>query len=189
MPIREPRERETNFPGVLGRKNYPREGQWSGGPLRSIASMPSAVGGVGHKGILPQRSMHGLRRETRKMSVYAEDAIRFKNAQMGAQLTGRAIFPLFDRPKPLIQSIKERAPIISRTKLLGAFGLVGQASSAGMRPVLPASGRNIANPRGARRWPATMGVARMPSVVADTLTSGPRRTMHPSGHRGLSVEV
>lgn len=189
MPIREPRERETNFPRVLGRKNYPREGQWSGGPLRSIASMPSAVGGVGHKGILPQRRMHGLRKESRKMSVYAEDAIRYKNAQLGAQLTGRAIFPLFDRPKPLIQTLKERAPVISRTKLLGAFGLVGQASSAGMRPVLPGSGRNLANPRGSRRWPATMGIARMPSVVADTLTSGPRRTMHPSGHRGLSVEV
>ena len=189
MPIREPRERETNFPGVLGKKNYPREGKWPGGPLRSIASMPSAVGGVGHKGILPQKlTGHIGRRETRKMSVYTEDALRFKNAQMGAQLTGRAIFPLFDRPKPLIQTLKERAPIISRTKLLGAFGLVGQASAAGMRPVLPASGRNIANPRGSRRWPATMGIARMPSVVADSLTSGPRRTMHPA-HRGLSVEV
>ena len=188
MPIREPREREPNFPRVLGRKNYPREGQWSGGPLRSVASMPSAVGGVGHKGILPQRKMHGLRRESRKMSVYTEDEVRYKNAQLGAQITGHAIFPLFDRPKPLIQPIKERAPIISRTKLLGAFGLVGQASSAGMRPVLPASGRNIASPWGPRKWPATMGVARMPSVVADSLTSGPRRTMHPA-HRGLSVEV
>lgn len=196
MTIRERRENnETNYPGKLGRKNYPSTKSWPEQAVRRVASMPSAIGGTGHKGLLPQglppRGTGLIRGTARKGRGYGrpltDEERRARHAsvmsdgkRMDAQITEHPIFPLLDRQKPLIDSVKERAPWVKRSKLLGSFGLVGQRefSRGGV-------GRNIPDPRSTLKIRAGEDTARIPSVMG--VGYGPHRTMAPQ--KDLSVEI
>jgi len=52
------------------------------------------------------------------------------------QLTKYPIVPLLDRPKPVLQWVRTRNPIVPRVKILGAFGLVSPQLEIGeSRPI------------------------------------------------------
>jgi hypothetical protein len=74
-----------------------------------------------------------------------------------AQLTEHPIFPVFDRPHPVLDAVKARAPLVPRTKLIGVFGILDPAE-----------------------WAAGANIASLPSVLG--IIPGPERTMHPELH-------
>jgi hypothetical protein len=100
-----------NLPRVLGRKNVPAEKPWPVG--RVLANLP-AVRGLGREpSLLPQRT---------EISVQPDEDVKSHSLQ--GQLTRHPILPILDRPKPLLSWVKARSPLIPRTKVLGAFGIV-----------------------------------------------------------------
>jgi len=105
------------------------------------------------------------------MAVYTEEEIHSQNIQYRHQIARYPIIPLIDRPHPLLDWVKARAPIIPRTKLIGVFGIVDP--------------KNIPKPWGPMEWPEEAEVARLPSVIG--ILPGPTRTMHPK--RTISVVV
>jgi len=115
-------EEGRNLPSVLGRRNLPTERAWP--VTRRLATIP-AVRGLGREPpLLPQRDI----------SVQVDEDVKSHSLQ--GQLTKYPIFPILDRPKPLLQWVKMRSPIIPRVKILGAFGLVDpQLRIAEGRPI------------------------------------------------------
>jgi len=87
-------EDRTNYPTVLGYRNIP----WTGIRVKPIARLPMALVG----GETPVHLAQRLR----------------------AQLTRYPIFPVLDRPHPVLDAIKGMAPIVPRVRLLGAFGII-----------------------------------------------------------------
>jgi len=171
-------EHGTNFPRSLGFKKYPfTKTRPANMP---IANMGSAIGGIRDRTLLPQSTSIGD-----ALSVYIDDDVRDKGA-FDKQLTSRPVFPLFDRIKPFIDSIKSRAPMLDRRKVLGSFGLVGQGHNPSRRMALPGVGKNIPTPWKKREWSATRNIANLPSVVGNILVSGPTKTQY--GCRALSVQ-
>lgn len=147
-------ERRTNYPNALGRLNLPDYDQWAPALLEKLEKRGSVIGGMVDRTMLPQRDM----------SIVVEDDLR---SRLNQQLTSSPIFPLIDRPKPLIDFIKERSPIVPRKSLLGAFGLVGQTT------------RNIPRPFQKVRIDRTRNLTRFPSAVGSDV-SGPFRGIWPS---------
>ena len=115
-------EEGRNLPSVLGRRNIPTERPW---PItRRLATIP-AVRGLGREPpLLPQRDI----------SVQVDEDVKSHNIQ--GQLTKYPIFPILDRPKPILDWLKARNTLIPRAKLIGAFGLVDpQLRIAEERPI------------------------------------------------------
>ena len=149
-------EEGLNFPGVLGRKNRPATRSWGIG--RPFANIPSVRDQGRDPSLLPEE----VNPEIHIAGEYETDV---HNAN-SAQLTKHAIFPLLDRPKPFIQKIKSRAPLIPRSKLLGVFGLVGQ---------------------GKWDWPRDKPLATIPKAMS--ILSGPEHPVHPEiGKQEISME-
>jgi len=116
-------EEGRNLPSVLGRRNLPTERAWP--VTRRLATIP-AVRGLGREPpLLPQRA---------DISVQVDEDVKSHSLQ--GQLTKYPIFPILDRPRPLLQWVKMRSPLIPRVKILGAFGLVDpQLRIAEERPI------------------------------------------------------
>jgi len=103
-------ENGRNLPSVLGRRNLPTEKPW---PVTRVLARLPAVRGLGREpSLLPQS----------EISVQVDEEVKSHSLQ--SQLTKYPIFPILDRPKPLLQWVKMRSPLIPRVKVLGAFGLV-----------------------------------------------------------------
>jgi len=137
-------EEKTNYPTTLGYRNRPKTKMWPIG--RKIAEVPSVLGIGREPSLLPQ--------------INVEHDYETKVHNVNYQLTKSPIFPILDRPKPVLEFVKTRSPILSRRKLLGVFGVL--------------------DPQ-AMTWPAGRRIGELPSVMS--ILSGPRRTVHP-----LSVE-
>lgn len=191
-------EESTNYPTVLGKKNIPYEKRWGSGRL--IANLPSVIAAGLDRSFLPQilpprgtglirgtareglargRGMRLTQPERLKrhreiygedLSLHADQEVLSKNAQHRAQMTKYPVIPIMDRPHPVIDAIKAKAPIIPRVKLLGAFGIIDP----------PETERNIPLPWGPREWTPGAAVGRLPSVIqTGGGVTGPTRTMHP----------
>lgn len=145
-------EHGSNFPDVLGRKNVPDAKSWP--TDRRLADVPS-VRGIGRDQWLPQAGV------TTDISVVADRESTVHNL-LAKQLTKRPIVPFFDRPTPLIDRIKARAPLIPRTKLLGVLGIVN-----------------------AQQWGPDRGIGSLPKPMS--ILSGPEHPMHPSS-RDIAME-
>jgi len=141
-------EEGRNLPSILGRKNIPTTKSWP--PGRILARLP-AVRGLGREPpLLPQKS---------EISVQVDEEVKSHSLQ--GQLTKYPIFPILDRPKPLLQWIKMRSPLIPRVKILGAFGLVDPQYT----------------------WPPERQIGSIPKPMS--ILSGPRHPLHP---QKISVE-
>ena len=192
-------EESTNYPTVLGRKNIPFEKRWGSG--RRIATLPSVIAAGLDRSFLPQilpPRGTGLIRDTARaglergrgsrltrlerlkrhretygsdLSLHSEHDVLSKNAQYKAQMTKYPVLPMLDRPHPVLDAIKAKAPIIPRVKLIGAFGIIDPS---------PETKKNIPLPWGPREWAPGAAVGRLPSVIQTGAgVPGPSRTMHP----------
>lgn len=170
-------ENGRNYPESLGYRNPVSKKHWPAGA--NIGTIPSV--GMERKSLFPQglpprgTGLLTGRAGTRRFGVPRTEAERQGRhmsivegrGAMSSQMTKHTILPFLDRIKPLINAIKSRATIIPRTKLLGAFGLVGQ--------------KNIPVPRSLAEWSRKANVGGIPSIVND-LVSGPERT-----YLGMSI--
>jgi len=115
MVIQEPIKR-INYPRALGRRNLPRGYLESVGvsnlPWIEIREKPIAE--------LPIALIRG------EVPIHLAQRLR-------GQLTKYPIIPVLDRPHPVLEAIKERAPIVPRVKLLGAFGIIDPTQE---RPII-----------------------------------------------------
>jgi len=103
-------EEGRNLPSVLGRRNLPAGKSW---PIGRVLAKVPMVRGLGREPpLLPQS----------EISVQTDEDVKSHSIQ--GQITKYPIFPILDRPKPLLQWVKMRSPLIPRVKVLGAFGLV-----------------------------------------------------------------
>jgi len=130
------------------------------------------------------------------ISFYAENVARYKpqitqqrgqiavhteNMEYREQLTEYPIIPLLDRPKPVLDWVKGRAPIIPRVKLLGAFGVVDPSLAAQRYGARGAGGqysveRRIPKPYPVKyTWPVGKAIEKLPSVAS--ILHGPERTV------------
>lgn len=113
---------------------------------------------------------------TSPLSVESEYETYVHN--LNAQLTKYPILPFLDRPHPVLDAIKARAPIVPRVKLLGAFGVVDPKEK------LLAVAKNIPRPYARPgTWKAERQIGQLPSAIS--ILMGPSRTVHPS----ISVEL
>ena len=140
-------ENGRNLPSVLGRRNLPTEKPW---PVTRVLARLPAVRGLGREpSLLPQS----------EISVQVDEEVKSHSLQ--SQLAKHPIFPILDRPKPLLQWVKMRSPLIPRVKVLGAFGLVDPQYT----------------------WPPERQIGNIPKPMS--ILSGPRQPLHPSK---ISVE-
>lgn len=114
-------------------------------------------------------------------------SIDMDNIGYRAQLAKYPVVPALDRPKPVLDWIKGRAPIIPRVKLLGVFGILdpeeedvrGQRFGAGGYGGRYSVERRIPKPYPVKyAWPVEKPIARIPSVIG-TVPSGAMRTVLP----------
>jgi len=139
-------EEGKNYPSVLGRKNVPSTKSWP--PGRVLARLP-AVRGLGREpSLLPQ-----------EISVQVDEDVKSHSLQ--GQLTKYPIFPLLDRPTPILDWLKMRSPLIPRAKVLGAFGLIDPQYT----------------------WPPERPIGSIPKPMS--ILSGPRHPLHP---QKISIE-
>jgi len=134
-------EEGRNLPSVLGRRNIPVEKPW---PVTRVLAKLPAVRGLG-----------------REPSLLPQGDISVQTDEIQSQLAKHPIFPIFDRPKPLLQWVKMRAPLVPRTKILGTFGLVDPQYV----------------------WPPEREIGGIPKPMS--ILSGPTHPLHPSR---ISVE-
>jgi len=128
-------EEGRNLPKILGRRNLPSVKSWP--VTRRLADLPTVRDLGRTPPLLPQGTI------------------------LQRQLTKYPIIPILDRSKPLLQWVKTRRPLIPRTKILGAFGVV--------------------DPRDV--WPPERQIGDIPKPMS--VLSGPRHPLHPSK---ISVE-
>lgn len=187
-------EEGSNFPSALGLKNRPRT-EVRTGPIAGRAMalvggetpihLAQKVGGLGLREKLRMRTRRGTMPSS--LSVESEFETEVHNAQYRHQLTKYPVIPLLDRPHPIADVIKAWAPIVPRTKMLGAFGVV-DPTEPGIS--IDSYEKNIPRP-----YPRPMGwdigknIANLPSAIAFGPgaggPSGPSRTVHPS----ISIEL
>lgn len=112
-----------------------------------------------------------------QISVHSEN-VGYKT-QFKSQLTEHPVFPLLDRPKPIIEALEEYVPIIPRVKVMGALGLLGQRFKARGGPY--GEERRIPKPYPYEKftWGVGKNIARIPSVIARDITPGPEHTVSP----------
>jgi len=102
------------------------------------------------------------------------------NLRVQGQLTKSPLLPFLDRPSPLLEAIEEYTPIIPRAKVLGSFGIVkgfrGQYTRKG-----PHADRFIPTsyPWTDFKWGTDRPIANLPSVEAESIVTGPMRTISP----------
>jgi len=174
MRSRTIREDNDNYPSGLGFKNRPKRTSWSPfSKFAGIGSIPSTIGGVKDRQLLPQivgfiggKSVKS-KSPSKSIPIDHDDVSTRGLSAVSAQITKSPIFPLLDRPKPIIDKLKFRNTIIERVKLIGKFGLVGQALN-----------KNIPTPQMLTRTVPKYGrgttIANIPSVSG--VISGPNRT-------------
>ena len=141
-------EEGRNFPTVLGRKNIPTTKSWP--PGRILARLPMVRGLGREPPLLPQKS---------EISVQVDEDVKVHSLQ--GQLTKYPIFPILDRPTPVLDWLKSRSPIIPRVKLIGAFGVVDPQYT----------------------WSPERPIGNIPKPMS--ILSGPRHPLHP---QKISVE-
>ena len=168
------REDNDNYPMGLGPKNRPKRSSWNPfAKFASIGSIPSVIAGVKDRQLLPQivGFKNGMpvksKSPSKSIPIDHDDVSTRGLSAVSAQITKSPIFPLLDRPKPIIDMIKSRSTVVERVKLLGKFGLLGQTQN-----------RNIPVPQMLTRTVPTYGrgtsIATIPSVSG--IISGPNRS-------------
>jgi len=171
-------EHGTNYPTPLGFINKPAKASWSPfSKFAGIGSIPSVITGIMDRQLRPQFFGRTAGVPRKALSVDHDDYSSRGLGAISAQLTQGPIFPVLDRPKPLIDYIKVRIPLIERAKLLGSFGLVGQV----MNRNIPTP-RAMQHPAGSLQYPRGSGVKNIPSVMG--IISGGHRTgyLSPQSH-------
>lgn len=124
------------------------------------------------------------------------DNMNYK-ADYKGQMAKYPIFPVLDRPKPILAAIKEFSPIIPRVKFLGVFNIIDPPELAGGDF---SAGRRYAKPypwTKFKSWDPKRNIANIPSVTARDLVSGPERSVSPqlrditrqTQHARISVQM
>lgn len=115
-------------------------------------------------------------------------AVHGENVNYREQVTEQPIIPILDRAHPVLDWIKTRETLIpGRRKLLGAAGVVDPSELRGQRFGAGGYGGRYSEerrqptpyPTERFRWPAEKDVGRLPSVIAEDVTTGPTRTVSP----------
>lgn len=170
-------EEGSNFPSVLGRKTYPRT-EIRRGPIADKAM--ALIGGetpVHLAQLLKRRPLMERIRPREPLSVIGDERAHVSHE---AQLTKYPIFPILIRSHPLLDTIKDRATIIPRVKLLGSFGIV----DPNKWPPTLAVEKNVPGPYPRpMTWPPGREIARLPAVLG--IIPGPEKTVLPK----ISVEA
>ena len=163
-----------NYAEGMGIINPPKRASWDPSQrFGSLGNIPSAIGGIKDRQLLPQTV--GFIRGRAIKSKVPSKAIPIDHDDWSArglgtvsgQITKAPIFPVLDRPKPLIDFLKFRDLKVERVRIFGQFGLMGQVKN-----------RNIPVPQSLTRTripiPKGTTIANFPSAIG--IKSGPSRT-------------